>query len=61
MKMNTDRVTNLAMIYQKSLKETVAAMSRYAAQYPCAWDDINWEGIDLAPYFLNADNVREPN
>ncbi|HEY9751213.1 MAG TPA: hypothetical protein V6C63_21190 [Allocoleopsis sp.] len=53
------RAARLAIIYSKSLQEVYAAMSRYASERPCTWNDINWKGINLSAYFLKADNVAE--
>lgn len=46
------RAIRLSFVYQKTVKETYAAMTRYASLLPCGWDQINWEGVDLNPYFL---------
>ena len=55
------RTFKLAHTYNKTYIEMTAAMKKYASTQPfLLWSEINWEGIDLRPYFETPedDNIK---
>ena len=51
-------ISQVALRYNRTYRETAEAMQSYASQYPLSWFDINWDFVDLSPYFQTPSDSK---